>query len=166
MYAYAREDLDVWAADLGRDLPSGSFGENLTTRGLDVNGAVIGERWHVGDELVLAVTSPRIPCRTFSVWLGERGWERRFVQRGIPGAYLRVVRPGPVTAGDPVVVADRPDHGVTVAEAFAAVTIRPDLLRRLALAEGYPADELALVRRRLGMPAVGAVGGVQHPTRD
>ena len=65
VYAYAREDLDQWESVLGRTLACGVFGENLTTTGVDVNGAVIGERWRIGDELELAVTVPRIPCGTF-----------------------------------------------------------------------------------------------------
>jgi MOSC domain-containing protein YiiM len=35
VYAYAREDLDTWRPTLG-DLRAGAFGENLTTRGLEV----------------------------------------------------------------------------------------------------------------------------------
>ena len=45
VYAVAREDLDDWERELGRTLPAGSFGENLTTQGVDVSGALIGERW-------------------------------------------------------------------------------------------------------------------------
>ena len=48
VYGYAREDLDFWAAELGLTLPSGVFGENLTTEGADANGALIGERWPDG----------------------------------------------------------------------------------------------------------------------
>ena len=47
------------------------FGENLTTSGLDVDGAV-GERWQVGDEVVLEVAGPRIPCSTFAARMGEK----------------------------------------------------------------------------------------------
>ncbi|MDT5241302.1 MAG: hypothetical protein QOD97_3500, partial [Mycobacterium sp.] len=50
VYAYAREDLDNWQTELGRTLASGNFGENLTTSGIDVTGARIGERWHVGSD--------------------------------------------------------------------------------------------------------------------
>ncbi len=82
MYAFAREDLDAWERELAPALPNGSFGENLTTEGLDVSGALIGERWRVGSELVLEVTSGRIPCRTFQGHLGERGWVRRFTTGG------------------------------------------------------------------------------------
>lgn len=147
VYAYAREDLDAWQVNLGRPLRSGAFGENLTVEGLDVTGARIGERWQIGAEVVLEVKDPRIPCRTFAGWLGERGWERRFTRRGAPGAYLRVIAPGRIRAGDPIEVCDRPDHDVTIALMFRALTTERALLPRLLAAEAALPDEtLAVVR--------------------
>src|SRR5919109_5393836 len=127
VYAYAREDLDAWADELGRDIPSGSFGENLTTGGLDVNGALIGERWRVGDRVVLEVSIPRTPCRTFQGWMGLDDWITRFTRQAWPGAYLRVIEPGHIRTGDAVSVEHRPDHDVTVARTFRALTLEPDL---------------------------------------
>ncbi|MBI0300984.1 MOSC domain-containing protein [Streptomyces sp. PRKS01-29] len=134
VYAYAREDLDVWERELGRELANGVFGENLTTSGLDVSGALIGERWRVGSALLLEVTSPRIPCRTFAGWLGERGWVKRFTQAAVPGAYLRVLEPGEIRSGDPVEIVHRPDHEVTVAFLFRAETTERELLPRVLAA--------------------------------
>ena len=148
LYAYAREDLDGWEAELGRELPGGVFGENLTTVGLDVNGALIGERWQVGAEVVLQVTSPRIPCRTFAVWMAEQGWTKRFTLAAQPGAYLRIVREGVIRAGDPVTVLRRPDHQVTVAMTFRALTREPQLLPQLLAAEDLPAGIRAKIGRR------------------
>lgn len=149
VYAYAREDLDAWEDDIGRPLPGGVFGDNLTTRGLDVTGALVGERWLVGERCVLQVTSPRIPCRTFAGWLQDQGWVRRFTLRGAPGAYLRVVAPGPVQAGDPIAVVRRPAHDVTIGLMFRALTIEKDLLPRLlAAGEDLPADTREYVLRR------------------
>ncbi|KMO99389.1 MOSC domain-containing protein [Streptomyces roseus] len=129
VYAYAREDLDWWEAELGRELPAGLFGENLTTTGLDLTGARLGERWRVGSGgLVLEVASARIPCRTFQGALGERGWVKRFTEAVRPGAYLRVVREGPVSPGDRVEVVHRPDHDVTVELWFRAFTTDRSLL--------------------------------------
>ncbi|MYY04197.1 MULTISPECIES: MOSC domain-containing protein [unclassified Streptomyces] len=128
VYAFAREELDAWERELGRPLPNGSFGENLTTAGLRVSGALIGERWRIGADLVLEVTSGRIPCRTFAGHIGEARWLKRFTQAAAPGAYFRVVTPGSVRAGDPVEIVHRPDHGVTVELQFRAVTTRRDLL--------------------------------------
>jgi MOSC domain-containing protein YiiM len=133
-YAVAREDLDDWGRELGRPLASGSFGENLTTEGLDVSGARIGERWRVGSEVVLEVTCGRIPCRTFQGHLGEQRWVKRFTQKGAPGAYLRVIEPGEIRAGDPIEIVHRPDHEVTVALAFRAETTERTLLPRVLTA--------------------------------
>jgi len=121
VYAVAREELDWWGASLGRELADGMFGGNLTTEGIDVDGAVVGERWQVGSAL-LEVTGPRIPCATFAAWMAEPGWVRRFTERGRTGAYLAVVEPGVVGAGDAVEVLDRPAHGITVPEVFRAFT--------------------------------------------
>ncbi|MFH8346008.1 MOSC domain-containing protein [Streptomyces sp. NPDC018045] len=131
VYAYAREDLDTWEKELGRELPAGMFGENLTTLGLDVTHALLGERWRVGPRLLLEVTSARIPCMSFQGRLGEPGWIKRFTQAGVPGAYLRVVEPGEIRAGDTITVEHRPDHDVTIALTFRAMTTERALLPRL-----------------------------------
>jgi MOSC domain-containing protein YiiM len=135
VYAYAREDLDHWESILGRALPFGVFGENLTTAGVDVNGAVIGERWRIGDEVELAVTVPRIPCGTFRGWIAEQGWLRTFTRAAMPGTYLSVLTPGQVRAGDPITIVHRPKHGVTVAQVFRALTLEPDLLPSILAAD-------------------------------
>ncbi len=134
VYAVAREELDWWSAELGRRLPDGHFGENLTTADLDVDGSLVGERWRVGTAL-LEVTGPRIPCATFAGWMGEPGWVRRFAERGRTGAYLAVVEPGTVSAGDPVEVVDRPEHAITVPRAFRALTGDLDAAREVLSAE-------------------------------
>lgn len=130
VYAYAREDLEWWEGELGRELPGGIFGENFTTSGLDVNGALLGERWRVGADLVLEVAAARIPCRTFQGALDERAWVKRFTREARPGAYLRVIREGSVSPGDGVEIVHRPDHEVTVAFWFRAFTTERELLSR------------------------------------
>ena len=149
VYAYAREDLDAWAAELGHELRCGVFGENLTTAGVDVTGAVIGETWAVGTAL-LQVSCPRIPCVTFAVWLGERRWLPRFTAARVPGAYLRVLRAGEVRAGDAVRVLDVPGHGVDVATAFAALTTSPELLPLLRGVPQFPAEDRPAPAHRPG----------------
>ncbi|MFE3826246.1 MOSC domain-containing protein [Streptomyces sp. NPDC059092] len=147
VYAFAREDLDFWERELGRPLPNGTFGENLTTSGLDITNARIGERWRIGSEVVLETTSGRIPCRTFQTWLGEKGWVRRFTRRAVTGAYLRVITPGEIRAGDPIEVVHRPDHEVTVGLAFRAVTTERELLPRvLAAGEALHGEESRIAR--------------------
>lgn len=148
VYAYAREDLDDWQSTLGTPLANGRFGENLTTRGLDITGALIGERWRIGGDVVLEVSAPRIPCATFQGWLGREGWITRFTEQARPGAYLRVIEPGEIRAGDAIGVVRRPGHGVTVAVAFRALTGEPELLPRLVAADALPERTRDLVRRR------------------
>jgi MOSC domain-containing protein YiiM len=149
VYAYAREDLDFWAAELGRPLPDGVFGENLTTEGADVNGALIGERWRIGQAVVLEASLPRVPCGTFQGWLALAGWIKRFTLAGRPGTYFRVIEPGPIQAGDEIVIVHRPGHDVTVALTFRALTIEPELLPRLLAADALPRDIKELARRRI-----------------
>jgi MOSC domain-containing protein YiiM len=140
VYAYAREDLDSWADELGRALPAGSFGENLTTTGIDITNSLIGERWRLGEQVVLEISVPRIPCRVFAGRLGERGWVKTFTARAVPGAYLRVIEPGVIEAGDPVRIVHRPSHDVTVGVAFRALTTERELLPRLLMADALPGE--------------------------
>ena len=145
VYAYAREDLDAWEARLGRELTNGMFGENITTAGVDVSGALIGERWRIGtDGVLLEVTRPRTPCKTFANRLGISGWIRTFTHGGTPGAYFRVIEQGTIRAGDPIEIVERPDHGVTIAFVYRALMLEPDLLPEILVAEALPDD----VRRK------------------
>ncbi|WP_127792684.1 MOSC domain-containing protein [Agromyces sp. LHK192] len=147
VYAFQREDLDDWETRLDRELPNGSFGENLTTVGVEVNDARIGEIWRVGRDLVLQVTSPRTPCATFRGSMGERGWAKTFAAAARPGAYLRVLEPGPVSAGDEVTVEHRPDHDVTVSLVLRATTTERELLPLLLAAGDDLDDELREMAR-------------------
>ena len=135
VYAFAREDLDRWAEVLGRAVPDGQFGENLTTTGIDVNEALLGERWAVGSA-VLEVAMVRTPCRDFQGWqratgYDARAWVRRFTEQARPGPYLRVVQEGELAAGDAIEVVHRPGHDVTVTTMFRALMTDHDLLPRL-----------------------------------
>lgn len=150
VYAYSREGLDRWASRLGRPLADGVFGENMTTLDIDVDAAIVGERWRVGPDLLLEVSCPRIPCGTFQGWMAERGWIKTFTQAAEPGAYLRVLEPGSIRAGDVIEVVSRPDHEVTVSFAFRAFTAEPELLPRVLVADALPAEDLAVIRRRVG----------------
>ena len=122
LYAYADEDAAWWEGELGRDVPPGLFGENLRIRGLEVSRAEVGERWRLGDgdgAVVVEVTMPRTPCVTFQKRMDEPRWVKRYTRAGLAGAYLRVLTPGTLGAGDAAVVEHRPGHGVTVADLLA-----------------------------------------------
>jgi MOSC domain-containing protein YiiM len=154
VYAYAVEDLHWWAQELGRELAPGVFGENLTTEGVDVTGAVIGEQWRVGDSgLLLEVTCPRIPCATFQGRMGEPRWVRRFTERGAPGAYLRVVQEGDAGAGDAVEVVHRPDHGVSIGDVLVIRRAPRDGLQRLLEMPGLNRELAAVARKDLAARA-------------
>lgn len=149
VYAYAREDLDAWQGQIDREITNGMFGENVTTSGVDVTNAVIGERWRVGSGgLLLQVTRPRTPCKTFAVRMGIRGWIKTFTNGGTPGAYLRVLEPGPVVAGDEIEVFDRPEHGVTIATVYRAMMLEPDLMPSILAADELPEPLKRQARRR------------------
>lgn len=150
VYAYAREDLDIWEARLGRTLSDGMFGENLTTVGVELTQTRIGERWRIGNgTLVLEVSAPRTPCRTFSSFLNLRQWIRTFTDAGTPGAYFRVISPGPVRAGDGISVEHYPEHDVTIGMVFRARMTEPELLPALLKADALSDELKSYVRRRL-----------------
>ncbi len=123
IYAYSQADADYWAAQLQQDLPPGSFGENLRVAGIDATSAVIGERWKIGLDVELEVTSPRTPCATFQRRLGERQWVKRFTEEGRVGTYLRVIKAGSIQAGDHIHRTYVPTHGITVGQWFSEPTV-------------------------------------------
>ncbi len=157
VYAFAREELDYWAVRLGREIPDGLFGENLTTEGVAVDDALVGERWlisgavggAVGDEVVLEVSAPRVPCATFAARMAVPGWARTFSEVGRTGAYLSVVTPGVVRRGDAVVVISRPDHGITLPLVFRAITGDLEAAERVLAADCLLEEESAWLRDRV-----------------
>lgn len=147
VYAYAREDLDFWEAELGLPIRDGQFGENLTTSGLDLNALEVGTRLQVGDPAAGAlfeVAYVRTPCNDFKGWMGESGydpraWVKRFTAAGRPGPYLRVLRPGTIAAGDAVEVVHVPGHGITVRDMFVALNTDRSRLPELLVIDGLSA---------------------------
>ena len=115
VYAYAHEDTVWWERELGRELEHGNFGENLTVSGVDVTGAVVGERWEIGTA-VLEVAQPPIPCWKLGARMDDASFPVHFAAAGRPGAYLRVVEEGEIGAGDEVRVGEKPAHGLTVGD--------------------------------------------------
>ena len=126
VYAYASEDIAWWEDVLGIDVPAGMFGENLTTEGVDVTNAVVGERWRIGDA-EFEVSQPRLPCSKLGIRFGEPRMVKAFAQTSRPGAYLRSLVEGTVGAGDEIELLHRPEHGVTVGLVSRAFLVDPSL---------------------------------------
>jgi MOSC domain-containing protein YiiM len=147
VYAYAREDTDFWQDVLGDDLDAGTFGENLTVRGLDLTEAPIGQRWRVGGAL-LEVSEPRLPCWKLSVKMGDPHFIRRFAKALRPGAYLRVLEEGELGAGDGVEIVEQPDHDVTIRLLARAVLEDQSLAPRLLAAPALSAEYRAWAKGR------------------
>jgi MOSC domain-containing protein YiiM len=66
-----------------------------------------------------------------------------------PGSHFRVIEEGEIQAGDEIEIVHRPDHDVTVALTFRALTVEPELLPRLLAADALPGDIKELARRRI-----------------
>ena len=149
LYAYGQSDADHWVASLHRDVPPGAFGENLRIAGIEVSDARVGERWRIGDDLLVEVTAPRIPCTTFATFWDVPDLVSRFLSARRPGAYLRVLEEGEIAAGDRVWVVHRPDHDLSGAEVMRIHTRDRDEAARLLEIEGVAERVVAWATRHL-----------------
>lgn len=137
--AYPVEHLPRWGRELGRELPRGAFGENLSVAGL------LEDRVHIGDvfalgEAVVQVSQPRGPCYKIAARWGDKTLPDRMAKAAISGYYLRVLRAGGVRPGDELALAER-RSGLSVAEVMR-ITYR-DRHDRPALTRAASVPELA-----------------------
>ncbi len=101
VYVYTRDDYLWWEEILGRHVPGGTFGENLTIEGVSSAEVRVGDRFTLGDTVIEA-TGARIPCAVFQHKVNESDWQRRFREARRPGVYCRVIDEGSVTPGMPL----------------------------------------------------------------
>jgi MOSC domain-containing protein YiiM len=148
VYAYAAEDYAWWERELARPLAPGTFGENLTTSGLDVNAAVVGERWAIGDA-ELEVSLPRVPCFKLAARMGDPHFVKTFASARRPGPYLRIARPGTIAAGDEIAVLSRPAHGIRIVDVFTIHLFERSRLHELLAAPELGADWIAWVQEQI-----------------
>lgn len=133
VYAYAVEDLRWWQNEIGRSIPYGGFGENLTTEGIEVNDALVGERWQIGTA-VFEISEPRVPCWRLGVRMNDALFPRRFTEAMRPGAYLRIIAEGDLTATDEIRIVEKPNHDLTIRDVFRIFTRdRHEVERLLAI---------------------------------
>lgn len=150
IYAYGEHDRLWWESELGRPIPRGGFGENLTIEGTDITNAVVGERWRIGSVLV-EVSEPRVPCWKLNLVIGEDRFIQRFNAAGRPGTYLRIIEAGVLGPGDQVAVVSRPSHGVTIGAVSEIYQKRAGAERLLAvdeLSEAWKAWARRTIARR------------------
>jgi MOSC domain-containing protein YiiM len=156
VYAYAVEDARWWEQEIGRPFAYGEFGENLTTEGIEVNSALVGERWEIGTT-ILEVSEPRIPCWRLGVRMNDRTFPRRFAEAMRPGAYLRIVVEGSVGAGDEIRVVERPGHDLTIRDVSRIYTRDRDEVERLLavpqVSESWRRWATDFLQRTKGRPA-------------
>lgn len=117
IYVYGAPDYTWWSEALGRELPPGTFGENLTITELESARVCIGDRLLVGS-VILEVTAPRIPCVTLASRMGDPSFVKRFREAERPGLYCRVIQEGYVQAGDSVTLRSYSGEKITAVELF------------------------------------------------
>ncbi len=113
VYAYPTDHLPVWNEELGTTFGPGTFGENLSTAGLQEDEVRIGDVWAWGDAL-LQVTQPRSPCYKLAMATARPDLGKRMIRTGRTGWYLRVLEPGQVPVAGPIHVVARHPAGVSV----------------------------------------------------
>jgi len=133
VYLYFADDYAWWSKELGETVAPGTFGDNLTIAGVEGRAVAVGDRFTIGP-VVLEVTSHRTPCITFALRMGDTKFVRRFHRAGRPGAYCRVITPGVIETGKPVIFQPFAGERITVAELMktldGARDIDPAFLRR------------------------------------
>ena len=137
VYIYGQPDYAWWETELARPLVPGTFGENLTLSDWESAGVSVGDRFYIR-EIILEVTSPRVPCATLSSHMGDSAFLKKFRKAERPGVYCRVLQAGVVEAGD-------------------TVRFEPCSGDRLGIMELYrdafsPAKDAATIRRQLAAP--------------
>lgn len=133
VYVYFADDYDYWAKALEREIAPGTFGENLTIGGVEGRSVCVGDRFEI-DDVVLEVTSHRTPCSVFAARMGNPAWVKQFFKAGRPGAYCRVIEPGTVRAGEPVLHIPFDGDRITVSQLLALEgerEIEPELMQRV-----------------------------------
>ena len=113
LYILGEKDRLWWEQTLARPLPAGFMGENLLIDGLDSADLCLGDILDIGP-IRIQITAPRVPCVTFQTVLARPDALALFFASNHPGAYARVLRPGPVEAFDPVALHPYDGHRLPI----------------------------------------------------
>jgi MOSC domain-containing protein YiiM len=115
---------------------------------------LIGERWEIGT-VVLEVSEPRVPCWRLGVRMNDQMFVRHFTEALRPGAYLRIIGEGELSAGDEIRVIHRPNHDLTIRDVFRIDTRDRDEVERL-LAIPQLSDSWKRWAEKVRKPSVGS----------
>jgi MOSC domain-containing protein YiiM len=140
VYAYPVEHYAFWRHELGRDLPHGAFGENLTTEGLLEAEICSGDRFRIGS-VELVATTPRMPCFKLGIRLEESNIVERFIKAQRPGIYFSVAKEGMISPGDKADCVFRQQQSLTMLQLMVAYLGNledPRLLTRAASLPSLP----------------------------
>mgnify|MGYP000126706366 CR=1 FL=1 len=133
VYVYFADDYAFWEETLEREIAPGTFGENLTIGGVEGRSVCVGDRFEI-DDVVLEVTAHRTPCNVFAARMGSPAWVKQFFRAGRPGAYCRVLEPGLLSAGEPVIHVPFEGDRISVSQLLALEgkrDIEPELMQRV-----------------------------------
>jgi len=118
VYVYGADDYEWWNDELGQALSPGTFGENLTIEGFRSAELAIGDRLRIGDDLVLEISAPRIPCGTLAARMLDGAFVKKFRAAQRPGAYTRVITIGSVQKGNSVTAVPAVQRDFTLLDMF------------------------------------------------
>lgn len=124
IYCYPREHYARWRGMTPGHIPllmPGSFGENLTTLGLDEDGVAIGDVFRIGTALV-QVSQPRLPCFKLALRFNDPQMVRMIVRSGLSGWYLRVLEEGSLEIGAPITRLDRTNPAWSITRCYRLMT--------------------------------------------
>ena len=153
VHVYAWPNYAHWRAqfpDNRRFDAAPAFGENLSVEGVDETTVCLGDQWRVGTVL-FEVSQGRQPCWKLNDRFGIADMARRVQDSLLAGWYLRVLEPGELQAGDPILLIARPNAAWSVARVLTVIRDRqcePALMQEL-LELGLPASWQRLFARRL-----------------
>lgn len=153
VHHYAAQNYERIArafAQSAQALIPGSLGENISARDLSECNVHIGDVFQIGSA-VLQVSQPRSPCWKINHRFDVERMSMHIAQERITGWYYRVLTPGVIQAGDPIVLLERQTERFSVDQFWQVLLAQQpsidDLIELSAIA-GLSRDWRRRVRER------------------
>jgi MOSC domain-containing protein YiiM len=118
VYCYPSEHYPLWSDELRRELPYGTFGENLTVAGFSEDSLHLDDVLQVGG-VILQVSQPRFPCFKLGIKMGDQRFVQRFQRSGRSGFYCRVLQEGVIEPGVGITLVEQHPKRPTIADIVA-----------------------------------------------